>query len=249
LTAQLVPSTPFRSRRFFIPFTLIYGNLGSGKTLLLTILAFISKKPVVSNFKLDIGKSIREFDIRTFMKAEYQDSVVLMDEIYIYLESRLSMSKKNRYASYILFQSRKKNLELYGTVQLARTVDLRYRNLADCFIHAEGLTKFGYKYTQYDLKKNSVRTIYLPIENAKQFYKMFNTNEIVMDRKEFESDFFKTEEEKAEYVKKYASEIVGSFSGRTITKGMVSTYMFDHKLLKCYATIIYDRIKTYEMDK
>ena len=207
--------------------TLIYGSLGSGKTLLLTILGYYSDKKVVANFHLNYD--YEEFSMDKFVNARYSNCVLLMDEAYVYLESRLSMSEKNRATSYILFQSRKKNLNLYLTMQLRSTIDIRFRTLADSFIYCQGLTRHGYKYTFMN-RNGLTSTVYLPLIEATKFYQMYNTNEIV-EIKDQNLFAFKTPEEQKKYITNIVENVKKEYPELTkYTKQFLKWYFFNNNI-------------------
>lgn len=55
--------------------TVILGGLGSGKTLLMTIIAITSKRKFYSNFKID-NKNYNEFNLDEFSRGKYSNSIV-----------------------------------------------------------------------------------------------------------------------------------------------------------------------------
>ncbi|MGQ4876464.1 MAG: hypothetical protein ACP6IY_20565 [Promethearchaeia archaeon] len=182
---------------------------------------------VVSNFHLNYP--YEEFSMDKFVNAKYNNCVLLLDEAYVYLESRLSMSERNRATSYILFQSRKKNLNMYLTMQLRSTIDIRFRTLADAFISCQGLTRHGYKYTFIN-RNGLTSTIYLPLEKAYQFYAMYDTNEIVQikDRNYFA---FKTPEEQKKYINEIVENVKKDYPEITkYTKQFLKWYFFNQNI-------------------
>ena len=136
---------------------LILGGLGSGKTLFMTILAKMIAKPIFSNYALKFSDiAVKPLEIEKLFHSEYQNCCVLMDEAYIYLESRISGSEMNRCLSYVLFQSRKRGVILILTAQLSSSVDVRFRELVDIVIHCE---KMGdcYRYQLQLVKEEPIR--------------------------------------------------------------------------------------------
>ncbi len=130
------------------------GNLGTGKTLLLTLLGTLeleNHKAVYSTFHLyyetadhhkpiyvDVG------DLSQWMSRQAKvgmfaphSGILLLDEGYAGMESRTSSSIANRLLSHFVFQSRKLGLDLYVSAQLASSLDKRIRNLCDFWILAE----------------------------------------------------------------------------------------------------------------
>jgi len=218
--------------------TVISGNLGSGKTLLLTIIGKLAQTKLISNFNLEFEHE--KFDLVKFVKAEYDNAIILIDEAYTLLESRSSMSNLNKALSYILFQSRKKSIDMYLTVQLNSTLDLRFRQLSDYFIFAHGLIKyrgkFAYKYTLQC--KESQKSCYIDYEIAKKYYELYDTNQIIepVNREDLIKSL-KTPKQKVEECKQIAKELCKK--SKKITKNSVKTYLFEHTYPKQYLDYVY----------
>jgi DNA helicase HerA-like ATPase len=135
---------------------LVDGNRGMGKTLTAVKEAYafgLKGYKILSNLKLDFpDKNIdwNTYKMRDVMeyaksKNELKDIVVLMDELQILLDSRMSMTKRNILISYFLMQTRKRNVHIIGTTQYLHQVDKRIRSTCDMFISS-----------RYDKKKDIV---------------------------------------------------------------------------------------------
>jgi len=222
--------------------TIVYGALGSGKTLLLAIISKYANRKIVSNFKLHVP--YEEFSLQKFVNAEYENCIILLDEGYVYLESRLSMTKKNRASSYVLFQSRKKNVNLYITVQLISTIDIRYRTLTDAWILCEGLTKKGYKYTFMDGTTGIRRSTYLPLEKAKLFYSIYDTNEIIGIQEDYGEYMGKNEAQ--EFINKVVKEIRNAYPHTKITHNIVKKWYWEKGYTNSTENIVYVYLKEQE---
>lgn len=159
----------------------IIGNRGSGKTSLLALLATrMNDKPIYSNFWLDLPnfKPLRIYDLLNLPTNIY----MFLDEGYTWLESRTSMSELNRYISYLLFQSRKRSMDIYLTAQLFSTVDKRFREQADYIVEC---------YTRYDLKNDDfyykvnesatyrTASFMIPYELMQYYFDVFDTDQII----------------------------------------------------------------------
>lgn len=220
----------------------VHGGLGSGKTLLLSAIAKYSKDHIVSNFHLN--RDYEEFSLNKFVNAEYENCIILMDEAYVYLESRLSMSKVNRASSYILFQSRKKNVRMYLTVQMVSTLDVRFRSLTDLWIYCEGLTERGYKYVLIDNMTGATRTTYLPLSSAEKIYPIYDTNEVVSPN--IESTNFMAQDELKNFVMDRVNEIRKHYGNRKITKNIVKKWYFEHGYPTSTIEMVYVYLKEQE---
>jgi len=103
-----------------------------------------------------------------------------MDEIYIYMDSRLSMAKRNRMLSYFVFQTRKLGVTLYFTSQHIGQVDVRLRNMIDILCICKQTVKknwFKIDMTDYrnfpDIRQNTF------IYNGSNYFSMYDTKELV----------------------------------------------------------------------
>jgi len=161
----------------------ICGGLGAGKTLLMTRYAykeFMKGKQIFSNYNLKFKH--KKIDLISLLehKPELENSGIFMDEVYIYLDSRLSMSKRNRMLSYFIFQTRKLGVTLYFTSQHIGQVDVRLRNLLDILCFCKQTIKknwFKVELTDYrqfpDIQSNTF------VYKGTNYYPMYDTKELV----------------------------------------------------------------------
>ena len=79
------------------------GDVGSGKTLFCTQVALHDKRQIYSNYNIKLPNY---HDLKPEMLSILTEStLVIIDEAYTWLESRLSGRNINLYLTYILFQS------------------------------------------------------------------------------------------------------------------------------------------------
>jgi len=158
----------------------VFGAMGSGKTLFLTLIGYCYKQKgynVFANFKLKFPSKI--LTLNQLIDREIpSNTVLLLDEVYTLLESRLSYSALNILISHLVFQSRKMNVDIFTTSQLKRSVDVRLRDIADYNILAEKHKKGFYYFIFF---QNEIKTLFLPFENAQKFYNLYDTTEVVED--------------------------------------------------------------------
>ena len=125
----------------------IIGNRGSGKSLFLTakaVEALLHGKTVWSNMPIKLNKYWSDMygvpklkalplDLDAFysLSGELQDGVVCIDEAQNMSDSRTSLTLKNRLLNAIMAQVRKRDLNVYYTVQDPDWVDLRLRFATD----------------------------------------------------------------------------------------------------------------------
>lgn len=180
--------------------TIIKGYPGSGKNLLLTIIAyetligniFKNKTEIHSNFTLTFPK-INKFNRIPILPLEFEflfseeniNALLLIDEIYLYIEARLSQTSDNIGWSYILFQQRKKDVSIFGTLQIYKTIDVRFREMVDRIVTCKKLKKkqkFVYRF--YDIKKKKyLGKREVSFSEAKYYFNFFNTYETIKNKR------------------------------------------------------------------
>lgn len=156
----------------------VIGNRGDGKTTLLTYFAkkLVNSK-IYSNYKLKL-KNYHKLELETLLKLP-NDITIFLDEGYTWLESRTSMSALNRYISYIVFQSRKRTIDILITAQLFSTVDIRFREQSDIIVYCKRM-KEAFRYLFVFCDSNKYLNLYLPFDYCKKYiFDIFDTNEII----------------------------------------------------------------------
>lgn len=220
---------------------LITGHLGMGKSLLAVIIAKTacdSGTRVICNFSTTFAE---QYEYKTFLRGGYHDCMIIIDEVYQYVDSRSSMSDINQFFSYILFQSRKLRIELIIIAQEINTVDIRYRLLLDNIITCYKTTK-GFYFIREKADKSKTGTVFLPFEKAEPFFSMYNTNEVI-----FEHDLqYKDPDQLLEESKDIAVMLVNSHQNQKISKSLVNIHVLEHKLDKKQASMIYDYCRTLQ---
>lgn len=204
---------------------IILGNRGSGKTNLSTLFAKFSDVPVFSNYKINLENC---HDLNLSEIAEMVNPcLTIMDEVYIFLESRTSGKETNRYLSYILYQSRKRELDFIVTAQDISTIDVRWRQQADFIISAYRMDNDFY----YDIFEQGgifICTIRIPFEYAEaEIFPLYNTLEKIETTKDISKEFTLLEpqnEEKAisELISKLESEMPLKFWSKDMIKDVIA---------------------------
>lgn len=230
--------------------TIICGTMGSGKTLLSTILAYHSKYDcIVSNYHIKFEhKTVLEFDIKKFINAEYENCCLLLDEAYSYLESRISGSDLNRLISYILFQSRKKNIDMYLTAQLISTLDLRFRNLCDFYIVATKNMNY-FEYNILNVYSNQSKTIYINKSKCNNFFQLYDTNEIILPNLKGIQDKILTGNQKMQKANEIATEIIEKYDETRITFDLVQSYCIEYEIPKFLEKMIWVQVKLLKTEE
>jgi hypothetical protein len=188
--------------------TIISGNVGTGKTLLSTIFAAHTTKLVYANYEIKV-KNYREFELDKFLANKYNNCMIILDEAYVYLESRIAMRNLNRVMSYLLFQSRKVGVDIILTAQLVSSLDVRYRDLCEYYITCE-ISKVGFNYKITSIARKITKRFSLLIAKCQHYFGIYDTLErinIVEDLSEVK-DLITPKERKMQEAQDYARQII-----------------------------------------
>lgn len=253
------------------PLNNFIGDVGSGKTIFLTKLLLDaiekSNRQVHANYhlfknlsdKIKVMKLIEEhkpipsnFLMNNFtilepeMLVSLQSSEVGIDEAYSWLESRTSGKDMNKFLSYILFQSRKKDLEMYTTDQILETIDVRFRLLANREIICENTGK-GFKYTIKKLSRwhnYRPRRLFMPNSLAETYFDRYNTYELINPIDEnMIFNITQNKEELLEEIDEIVTKLLKDAPANKYTKGMLEAWCLKNKKPKKMAERIYNQMK------
>jgi len=114
----------------------VVGRQGSGKTLLLVYKAYegyLQGKTIYSNVHLNFP--YKQLNYEDIIECRLKNAIVIIDEIHQLLPARFSASNKvsQKICDGFVSQLRKQDLELYGSTQFQRKVDIRIREEKDYF--------------------------------------------------------------------------------------------------------------------
>lgn len=163
----------------FIGFT---GGLGSGKTKGMVYFGryfnYLCKLPVYTNFYTSFGIQVQTWKELT----EQNSAIVLLDELYILMDSRFSGAVKfsknsSVFRTHFMLQTRKKNMIVMYTSQSMSQIDKRVKLITDYIFLCEKL-KGIHRYTQLDMSTNMIGKTYR-IKNINEANNWYNTNEII----------------------------------------------------------------------
>lgn len=113
---------------------LITGCKGAGKTALCTsrmVDAVRAKQTVYANYHLRFPYTPLNMDVLIENMKDLHDASIAIDEAQIYFDCRCSATKRNRQFSYLMLQSRKRNVDINLTSQQKANVDIRIRRNLD----------------------------------------------------------------------------------------------------------------------
>ncbi len=172
----------------------IIGKRGCGKTITMakTVVDMLKKgKTIYTNFNINkkaIDKKyhnkINLLDAKFF--KNYKDfklynCALFLDEIYVYIDARSSMSKRNRLWSYFINQTRKRDVDLYFTTQFFRQVELRLRENTEYFIFPQVIKQhnaiiINNKIYSYE---NTLKLIGVERFVGNDYFNVYDTDEII----------------------------------------------------------------------
>lgn len=190
---------------------LITGGLGSGKTCMLTRygkIAFSEGKNMYSNYHL-VNMPYKKLDIvdMFFNEPDLKDVMILGDEIYTFMDCRMSGAKRNRLQSYFIAQTRKRNVDLYGTAQFSQFTDLRLTAFLDVWIKMENIwimkdgkkTKHPYFFlaTFHDYRDENDIKIFTRRFDGRTHFNDYDTNERIYPH----DDYIQTAKELSKHKK------------------------------------------------
>lgn len=232
----------------------ILGELGSGKTLLATYLAYKYAQKgyhVYANYKLNIPNCesyITPMQLMEVYPPSNERVLVVLDEAYTWLDSRVSISHINRYISWIILQSRKRNMDIIHTEQLSRLIDFRLKELNNIAFYAENHSN-GFKYIIVFRKglKLYQKTFFLSHQNAEKLYSLYDTREIVNPlllnqiKAEIMIDIDQTELKKE--VDSIVEKLKPKLKGKKITRSTLAVLLMEMGKPKQLLDLVYGKLK------
>lgn len=159
---------------------IILGPKGSGKTLFATTRALVSKREVYSNYRIDI-ENYNHLEVMDLVDIE-NNVDIFIDEAYVWLESRISGFFLNRFLSYMLWQSRKRDIDLYLTAQKFRSLDLRFREECDVLVKCEpriNINKDDFHFSILWIAEDRENNFVLSYKDAKKYFPIYDTYQII----------------------------------------------------------------------
>jgi len=172
----------------------VVGDRGSGKTLFMTregFLNYCKGRYIYSNYhfyfpkvkiegieKIYTPKLIDDEFLNNY-RNELFNICLFLDEIYIYIDSRASMSRANKIWSYFFNQTRKRGVDLYYSTQFFSQVDKRLRFNTEMFIIPKVIKKDGKQYIIINMYTRELKLLKKYMFKAETYYNMYDTNEVV----------------------------------------------------------------------
>lgn len=228
-----------------MPLTNMIGEVGSGKTLMLTYLCYWSELPVYANYEINIPN----FTLLTpeMLVTLNTGSTIGLDEAWAWLEARCSGKEINRYMSYIIFQTRKRLMHVITTDQLLDTIDVRFRLMANYEIECENVDN-GFKYRFHKISRYhnyKPRIVFLPYEVAEKYISLYDTYKTIdpID-KNMLFNITQDKEIMLDEIDSYIDKLLKKYSNpNKITKGIVRVHCLEDKLPSAMADLIFNKLK------
>lgn len=163
----------------------IIGELGAGKTLALTYIGFKKMREgriVYSNYHLK-SPYFKKYNFVESAKQieDMNKGIALMDEFWIWLDSRESTKQRNKIISGILLKSRKRDIDILYTSQSIMQMDVRVRRVTDFIIkpvltHNEKVCTLYY-FRAYNFYMGLTHPEHVARFYAPYVWKMYDTRE------------------------------------------------------------------------
>jgi hypothetical protein len=176
-------------------FYLAIGRQGSGKTAFITKLLvdnYSSDKKVYSNYSLfdinyekitfDNKRNKNAIDILNVIKDNpnyFNNSIMLLDEIHLYFDSRDFMKTNNRVIQNFFSQLRKRNILLLATTQYILHLDIRIRRQALAVFQMTNLRDGIFQVDVHEIDGYFTRFIRSELVNLNDYFKYYDTNELI----------------------------------------------------------------------
>ena len=182
-------------------FRITIGRQGSGKTILITKLCtdnYDGTRKVFSNYTLNKIPFTRiVFDTPSEEQRQkgvigileelekdpkfFNNSIILLDEIHVYLDSFDVMKTKHRAVQIFFSQLRKRNILMFGTTQYIMNVDIRVRRQCMNVFEMEHIYKDLFKVNTLEIDGYFTRELTSYNVVLKDYYDSYDTNELILE--------------------------------------------------------------------
>ena len=205
------------------------------------------RKFLYSNYEIK-DERYRELLPEVLMDKALRDAIILLDEVYAWLESRTSGRDINRYMSYILFQARKKDIDFYMTEQLLSTVDLRYRDMIDFEVRCKAIPNYkhpvSFRYRIIDILERKAYPMYLSIEAASRYFHLYDSYQPISPiDDEMMVKISKNKTSIIEEVDNIVNTLLNEGFAKKITKAVIADYCLRNGYPKSYVDMAYNAFK------
>lgn len=158
------------------------GKMGTGKTMAMTALAtkisHDQKVPIYANYEVKGMKDRIKFMSEIW---NLDDCILLLDEIWLTMDSREWGNQSNIKMTRFINQTRKKNIMVMYTTQHISQVEMRVRNATDILVYCEKKAgKHSQQYIDYQYGTIGKK---LTIKDPSVIYPLYNTYEVLQPLK------------------------------------------------------------------
>lgn len=206
----------------------VFGDVGSGKTLFTTYLAYKlhNERKIYSNYHIYLDNCFLIKSPSDLLKiGRDENALVILDEAYTWLEARVSASKINRLMSYLIFQSRKRNFDVVFTAQIFTTIDVRLRKLVDVIVYCE---RRGDSFVYEIMTTKFTCKLVMDWSTASKLFKLYDTTEIILPLSWEEELLSYDVEELKKMAKEIAKKIIEKLGEEKITKNDVKSFIIEN---------------------
>ena len=241
----------------------LLGDVGAGKTLFATREAVrqSSKPPdinnplgrkILANYNINI-KNFTPLTPEILLDKKMLGSFVILDEAYNWLEPRRSGQPINLFSSYILFQSRKRYMDIFMTDQLLETIDIRFRLMTNYEIDCFNREPDGFEYHVFKTTRgvrHRGRKFFLPISEAEKIFPLYDSWEFINPiNDDMVHDISSNKAESIKQVDLIVSQLLKLNDAKVYTMPMIRDYCTrqEPSISIKMAKRIYDAIKATAM--
>jgi len=165
------------------------GTRGRGKTLSCVREAYEHQQngySIYSNIKLNkkIFPDYTLIDGKMLIdwvkgEKQFKKAFFILDEVHVYIDSRMGMSKKNIIISYFVLQTRKRDVRIGYTTQFFNQVDKRLRNPTEILIECQNYNNESSVIQRNKVFHEETGRIWEDRFIANDYFGYYDTDEIV----------------------------------------------------------------------
>lgn len=158
--------------------------MGTGKTLFMTMRVqkhAAKGARVIANYGLNFPHEKANAALLMGLvenETSLQRCVLALTEIHVMLDARQSMKKRNITISYLILQTRKREVTLFYDSQSLQQVDVRLRQNTDYFVYCKKVAPNLFRYRIYTNSGKKVSTIFM---DGRPYYGLYDTAETIVD--------------------------------------------------------------------
>lgn len=159
-------------------------QMGTGKTLYMTMRAYRQYRKgarILANYGLRFPhEKVNSDMLMRLVKEDRQlhNCVLVLTEVHVLLESRRSSSDRNIAMSYLILQTRKRDVRVFYDSQDVMQVEKRLRENTDYFVFCKKLSEHWFSLRVYTRRGRKIAAFAM---NGKKYYPLYDTTETTVD--------------------------------------------------------------------